>query len=113
MKVQIREAEGKRAKIREKDAAKYRSDYYSDTVKLTEQELMATEKKVSRNTQSPRGRVRHGGREGRTGFSQEADGLETNRDKSLYCGFHGEEWVRQEHHVQDCPVYIFQRALRL
>ena len=34
MKMQIREAEGKRAKIREKDALKYRF-YYSDMVKLT------------------------------------------------------------------------------
>ena len=35
MKMQIRAAEGKRAKIREKDAFKYRFDYYSDMVKLT------------------------------------------------------------------------------
>lgn len=35
LKMQIREAEGKRAKIREKDAFKYRFDYYSDMVKLT------------------------------------------------------------------------------
>nr|CAI9705962.1 unnamed protein product [Rangifer tarandus platyrhynchus] len=43
--MQIREAESKRAKIREKDALKHRPDYYSDTVKLTEQELAATGKK--------------------------------------------------------------------
>ena len=55
LKTQIREAECKRAKIREKDASEHRLAYYSDTVKLTEQELAATGGKVSPDTEAQEG----------------------------------------------------------
>ena len=82
LKTQIREAERKRAKIREKDASECRLAYYSNTVKLTEQELAATGGKVSPK-QKPKREGHTPGLPGSSRLSREADGLDTNGDKSL------------------------------